>query len=69
MIAGISTAIYVVFAMIPLKGIIARVTVRSHNFRVISRGILEDSRAVAQIEAIIERADEKATVRYWKQMH
>ena len=52
-----------------LKGIIARVTVRSHNFRVISRGILEDSRAVAQIEAIIERADEKATVRYWKQMH
>ena len=52
-----------------LKGIIARVTVRSHNFRVISRGILEDSRAVAQIEAIIERADGKATVRYWKQMH
>jgi len=52
-----------------LKEIIDRVTVRSHNFRVLSRGIVEDSRAVSEIEAIIERADEKAIIRYWKEMH
>lgn len=52
-----------------LKGIIDMVTVRSHNFRIVSRGIIEQPRTVVQVEAIVERANEKTLVRYWKQIY
>ena len=52
-----------------LKGIIDVVTVRSHNFRIVSRGIIEQSNTVVQIETVVRRVDEKALVRYWKQIY